>query len=239
MRSPSHVLVTRPQGQQQALVNALKQSGYDVSHMPALEISATTLSAAERQLLLNIDHYHAVIFISRNAAEFALRALEQLWPQWPVGVLWLAVGEATASELRAAGLTPQAPQQGFNSEALLAMPCLQTAALAQQKVLLLRGEGGRELLAPTLRERAAQLDELVLYQRHCPASVNWPDKHVDVLMVTSQQSWQCMAASVPKGCRIIAGSERIATLIRAEGFDVHAASSPHDEDMLVALQNLS
>ncbi len=238
MTTPAHVLVTRPQGQQQPLLDALQQRGYRASHCPALVIAPCTPTATERQCLLNLDHYHAVIFISRNAAELGVQQLQDLWPQWPVGVLWLAVGEATARVLRQAGLSPEHPGEGFNSEALLAMPCLQAVALRERKVLLLRGEGGRELLTPELRRRAAGIDEVVLYRRHCPAQIIWPSQPVDIVMVTSQQSWECIQTKVPTTCRVLAGSERIAALIRAQGFDVIAARSPHDEDMLDALQRL-
>lgn len=238
MTPPCHVLVTRPEGQQQRLVSALEQAGYRVSHQPALEIVALAPTSAERQSLLDIDQYHAVIFISRNAAELGVAQLQDYWPQWPVDVQWLAVGDATAQELIQAGLTPQRPAAGFNSEALLAMPCLQADALRHQRVLLVRGEGGREVLAPVLRERAERLDEIVLYRRQCPASVVWPDAPVDVVMITSQQSWECMASAVPKQCCVLAGSERIAGLIRDQGFTVHAAASPHDDDMLAALAQL-
>ena len=229
----SHVLVTRPAGQQHKLVSLLEQQGYRVSHAPALAIETLPLSLDERGYLLNIDQYHAVIFISRNAAEFALSLLDELWPQWPAGVHWLAVGEATARLLQQAGLTPEYPRQGFNSEALLAMPCLND--LADRKVLLCRGEGGRELLAPVIRQRAERLDEVVLYRRCCDSNFRWPATAVDVVMVTSEQGWDCIAARVPKRCRVIAGSARIAARIAADGYRVTAAASPHDEDMCRAL----
>lgn len=231
-----HVLITRPNGQHQALASALQQQGYAVTHSPALAIEQTFLSAAERGFLLNLDSYHAVIFISRNAADYALSILHDFWPQWPVGVHWLAVGEATAHVLQEAGITPDHPDQGFNSEALLAMPSLQD--LHNKKVLLLRGEGGRELLAPVIRARADALDEVVLYRRLCDSHFAWPVERVDAVMVTSQQSWECIASNVPADCAVIAGSERIAEIIRADGFTVVAAASPHDADMLSAIQNV-
>ena len=229
-----HVLITRPNGQHQNLASALQHQGYAVTHSPALAIEETFLSAAERGFLLNLDSYHAVIFISRNAADYALSVLQDVWPQWPVGVHWLAVGEATAQVLQDAGMTPDHPDEGFNSEALLAMPCLQN--LRDKKVLLLRGEGGRELLAPVIRQRADALDEVVLYRRRCDSHFAWPTERVDAAMVTSQQSWECIARNVPADCLVIAGSERIAAIIRADGFSVVAAASPHDADMLSALQ---
>lgn len=234
-RPIKHVLVTRPQGQQQTLLDGLRQIDVEVSYSPSLSIAATALTATDRGCLANIDQYHAVVFISRNAAEFALAHLDAMWPQWPVGVHWLAVGEATAATLSDAGLQPEHPPEGFNSEALLAMPVLQT--LTDKKILLLRGDGGREVLAPTLRQRAEQLDEVVLYRRACSPDFKWPSRAVDAVMVTSQQGWECIIESVPKTCLVIAGSERIAEQVRAAGFDATAAASPHDRDMLAALSD--
>lgn len=113
-RSPLHVLVTRPDGQQQALVRALTEAGFAVSQQSSLCIEPLELSATERNLLLNLDQYHAV-FVSTNAARLALQALDALWPQWPVGVHWLAVGPATAEVLSAAGMAAELPRTGFDS----------------------------------------------------------------------------------------------------------------------------
>lgn len=231
--TPCHVLVTRPAGQQQALASMLEQAGVQVSWQPSLVIEALPLSPAEQACLEHLDRYHAVVLISRNAADIAMPLLRQRWPAWPAGVHWLAVGEATARVLRDAGLSPESPAAGFNSEALLAMPMLND--LAGKRVLLLRGEGGRELLAPTLRTRAEALDEIVLYRRSCDTRFRWPAEPVDVVMVTSQQGWECIAGRVPRHCVVIAGSARIAALVAAQGFTVRAAASPHDEDMLDAL----
>lgn len=232
--NPHHVLVTRPDGQQQALVALLEQDGFQVSHLPALVIEPLPLSTEAQDCLAHLDRYHVVVLISRNAADIALSLLRPHWANWPAGVHWLAVGEATAQALQAVGLTAERPAEGFNSEALLAMPLLQD--LAGRRVLLLRGEGGREVLAPAIRARAEALDEIALYRRACNAHFAWPAMPVQAVMATSQQGWECIAAQVPRDCCVIAGSARIAALIAAEGYTVRAAASPHDEDMRAALR---
>ena len=56
-----------------------------------------------------------------------------------------------------------------DSEALLALPRLaETLEVAAPKALILRGEGGREYLADTLRCRGVQVDSLELYRRYLP-----------------------------------------------------------------------
>lgn len=231
-RSSLHVLVTRPDGQQQTLVRALTEAGFAVSHQSALCIEPLELSAAGRKLLLNLDQYHAVFFVSTNAARLALQALDALWPQWPVGVHWLAVGPATAELLSAAGMAAELPRTGFDSEAVLELDCLRD--LPGKRVLICRGDGGRELVAETLQRRGAEVDVLPLYRRICNAAFVWPADPVDLLLVTSLQSWQCISGRVPASCQVVAASDRIAEVI-AGAHPVIVAASARDQDMLAAV----
>jgi uroporphyrinogen-III synthase len=184
------VLVTRPRGQQQALMDALRQAGYQPLHSPALHIEPLPVSDTTRRVLMDLDLFHAVFFASSNAARLALAAMADIWPQWPVGVHWLAVGKATAAEITRWHLQPTVPDGGFNSEAVLSLLCLQQ--LTEKKVLLCRGDSGRELLAQTLAERGAEVVTLPFYRRlpcaafHCPAQCNW-------VMVTSVESWRAIS----------------------------------------------
>ena len=96
----------------------------------------------------------------------ALQQLDRHWPQLP----WFSVGAATAQILADHDLTVHYPQTGDDSEALLALPALREAiARPEARVLILRGEGGRELLAERLREQGASVDYLELYRRTLPA----------------------------------------------------------------------
>lgn len=235
-RSPLHVLVTRPEGQQQALVRALVEAGFTVSHQSALSIEPLDLSAAERSLLLHLDQYHAVFFVSTNAARLALSALDELWPQWPVGVHWLAVGPATAELLSAAGMAAELPRTGFDSEAVLELDCLRD--LPGKRVLICRGDGGRELVAETLQRRGAEVDVLALYRRICNGGFAWPAEPVDAVLVTSLQGWECIADKVPPACNVVVASERIGAAIGAARRVVVAASA-RDQDMLAALMTLA
>src|SRR5690554_7923385 len=93
---PLHVLVTRPEGQQHALVVAVQLAGFQVSQQSAVCVAPLELAPPARPLLLDIDQYLAVFFVSAIAARFALDILTSFWPQWPVRVNWFAVGPATA-----------------------------------------------------------------------------------------------------------------------------------------------
>tara|TARA_R110001606_G_scaffold1937_17_gene7960 strand:- start:29455 stop:30156 length:702 start_codon:yes stop_codon:yes gene_type:complete len=229
----SRVLITRPDGQIEGLARRLRAAGHEPVMSPALLISPLPLGDADRRRVLDLDLYHAVFFVSANAAAHGLAAIADLWPQWPVGVHWLAVGEATAAVLRDAGLTPQLPERGFNSEAVLALPCL--ADVNERSILICRGESGRDWLAARLRERGARVDVLPCYQRRANPAFAWPDG-TGTVMVTSVEGWLAMAARVPASARVIAAGERIAARVReAHPGPVVVAASAHDIDMVAAL----
>ncbi|MGP1664854.1 MAG: uroporphyrinogen-III synthase, partial [Rhodanobacter sp.] len=110
--------------------------------------------------------YCAVIVVSKPAARLGVQRLERHWPRLP----WFSVGAATAQVLADQGLDVHYPPSGDDSEALLALPALREAvARTDARVLILRGEGGRELLAERLREQGASVDYLELYRRFLPA----------------------------------------------------------------------
>ena len=90
--------------------------------------------------------------------------------QWPPHLLPAAIGQGTVRALAAHGVHGCiAPEQRFDSEALLALPELQAERVAGQRVLILRGDGGRELLAETLSARGALVDLVSCYRRLPPS----------------------------------------------------------------------
>ena len=83
---------------------------------------------------------------------------------------WFTVGEATARILQGCGLRVTFPASGDDSEALLGLPALcEAIARPEPRVLIVRGVGGRELLAERLAEQGASVDYLELYRRYLPA----------------------------------------------------------------------
>ena len=160
------VLLTRPAEESQALAASLSEAGIFSSSMPLLDIEPLPVTPEQQAVFGNLRCYCAVIVVSKPAARLALQHLDQHWSQLP----WFSVGAATAQVLADHGLDVHYPQAGDDSEALLALPALREAiACPGARVLILRGEGGRELLAERLREQGASVDYLELYRRLLPA----------------------------------------------------------------------
>ena len=160
------VLLTRPAEESATLAATLSEAGIYSSSLPLLDIEPLPITPERQAVLRDLGRYCAVIVVSKPAARLALQQLDQARPH----LRWFSVGAATAQVLADRGLDVHYPQTGDDSEALLQLPALREAiARPDARVLILRGEGGRELLAERLREQGASVDYLELYRRFLPA----------------------------------------------------------------------
>lgn len=151
------VLVTRPREQSRELVEAIRNAGGIAIAFPVIEIVPRPGEDVARDAAALPDP-DIVVYVSTNAVEhgFALHADRD--------ARVAAIGPATAAAIeRAGGRVDIRSEQGFDSEALL-----ETEALLEvdgKRVRIVRGEGGRELLGDSLRERGAEVDYLAVYRR--------------------------------------------------------------------------
>ena len=244
------VLVTRPVGQAQGLVRALVEAGCEpVHHQPMLELAPLDeLAAEQRQHLLDLDLYQHIIFISANAVRFGLERIDDYWPQLPAGLIWYAIGGTTASLLQERGLSPLVPAQEINSEGLLDLA--QLKGVSGQRVLIVKGVGGRETLRETLSQRGAKVDELACYHRICPKMAPGALADIlsreatDVVMISSGEGLSNMLTLLSdkessnfRDIGLVVPSPRVAALARQAGFnDVVTAANASDAAMLQALQ---
>jgi uroporphyrinogen-III synthase len=161
-----HVLVTRPAGQAAHLAEALAAHGAQPVLLPVLAIGEVEDPAPLLDAAIHLDDYDWAVFVSPNAVEKGL-AVILAHRAWPAGLRAATVGRSSEQALAAFGVgNVVAPRERFDSEALLELPELQD--VAGKRVLVFRGDGGRELLAETLRERGARVDYLTCYRRSRP-----------------------------------------------------------------------
>ena len=100
------------------------------------------------------------------------------------------VGRGSARELEHFGIENViVPTGRFDSEALLERPELQR--VAGNKIVIFRGDGGRELLGDTLKSRGAEIEYAECYRRVRPCADvtpllrRWARGEVDIVSVTS------------------------------------------------------
>ena len=165
--SDLRVLITRPQHQHASLCSAIEDNGGEAKHFPLFAIEAVSEPILVQQIktkVENLDNYQLVIFISTNAVKFGALWINDYWQRFPLGVSVLAIGPSTARkvsiELNCAVVNSDA---GASSEDILLLDEL--GDISGGKVAIVRGIGGRELLAERLRQRGAEVDYIEVYRR--------------------------------------------------------------------------
>jgi len=160
-----NVLVTRPAHQADTLCGLIEQQGWGAVRFPTLDIVALESNKTRIQLE-SLSQWDWLIFISTNAVNFALRANNGKIEVFKACSI-AAVGKATGKALKQAGLSVDLlPDSQFNTEGLLASTCMMQ--VKGKKCLIVRGQGGRETLADSLRERGAMVDYMEVYSRVIP-----------------------------------------------------------------------
>lgn len=243
------VLVTRPAHQAERLCQLIGAAGGHAIRFPVLAIAPPLDAQPARALVRRLAQYDLALFVSPNAVELGLDLIESQGGL-PPGLRLAVVGEGSARALRARlGRGPDMqPTERFDSEGLLALSALQQ--VAGWHIAIFRGDGGRELLGETLRQRGATVDYAEVYRRVRPApdraalSVQLHEGAVDVVTVTSSEGLRNLLelAGADNAVRLrrlplVVVSERTAELARALGFlqPARIAAQASDEGLVEAL----
>ena len=159
------VLVTRPEHQAQRLAELIRSLGGEPLLFPAMEIVALP-DEATTTALKRLAQFDLAIFTSPNAARMAMRCIGQAGGL-PARLRIAALGPGTAAELKKSGVREMiTPEANFDSEALL--DALSGLQFAGKRVVIFRGQGGREWLGESLRQRGAVLEYVECYRRARP-----------------------------------------------------------------------
>jgi len=242
------VLVTRPEQQSEGLCDLIQAAHGRPIRFPAIEILGPADKHAARAALKGASRADVLIFVSANAVQYAFPLLPG---QLPLDMDIAAVGSATARALAGSGLDPTLVPQRMDSEGLLALPALQD--VGGKSVYILRGNGGRELLSQTLRERGAEVCQVEVYRRELPqrraAAANlvrgW-GQLVQVVIATSNAIVDNLysllgdeGAEHLRTTPMVVVSQRMAEYVIERGCEnVHVANSATDADLLATLCEL-
>ena len=255
--SDLRVLVTRPLHQHASLCSAIEDNGGEAKHFPLFAIEPVNEPILVQQIktkVENLDNYQLIIFISTNAVKFGALWINDYWQRFPVGVGVLAMGPSTARkvsiELDCGVVTSDA---GASSEDILLLDEL--ADISGSKVAIVRGIGGRELLAESLRQRGAEVDYIEVYRR-MPTQKSGEElatvlrqENINIFVVTSGESLARLdrlikdtvqLAYTIRSIPIIVPSNRVAKDAAQLGYTkVKLALGADDEAIINALQEIA
>jgi len=246
----SRLIVTRPLARSDQLYNqlaALTAGKIECRQLPLISIKPVNFIPPE---LSGLD---GIIFISGNAVRhffdsflrdkiIADSSARNLKSHMPDNLQYLAVGESTARQIKQYGLSRVDFPRQMNAEGLLQLP--QLHAISGQRWLLVKGDGGRKIIAETLVERGAQVIELDVYQRKLPdlesqAAVISAQPTDPTWLVTSAEALnhlhRILGLTRKPGhqTKVIISSDRLALLAKQKGFTIIAQSSGASESQLI------
>ena len=245
-----NILVTRPSPAGEMLVSRLRALGQVAWSFPLIEFTPGRELNTLPERLSALGEDYMVFALSQHAVTFAHAHLQQTHAYWPLQPRYFAIGRTTALALHtASGIEVRYPLDQEISEVLLQLPELQN--IQGKRALILRGNGGRELLGETLVARGAQVEFCECYQRcgklydGAQEAMRWHTRGVDTIVVTSGEMLQQLFTLIPLWyrenwllrCRLLVVSERLANLARELGWqDIQVAENADNDALLRALQ---
>ena len=212
------ILVTRPSPAGEELVSRLRTLGQVAWHFPLIEFSPGRQLPQLADQLAALGESDLLFALSQHAVAFAQSQLHQQDRKWPRLPDYFAIGRTTALALHTvSGQKILYPQDREISEVLLQLPELQN--IAGKRALILRGNGGRELIGDTLTARGAEVTFCEMLLQLWSLIPQWYREH-----------WLLH-------CRLLVVSERLAKLARELGWqDIKVADNADNDALLRALQ---
>lgn len=250
------VVITRPLAQAGAFATQVTAIGRMPVIFPLLEIAPVADSAELQRVLSVLERYALVVFVSPNAIDAAF----QFIPSWPQAVAIGIVGEGSRLALQRHGVddvhaTIHAPRNSERMDSEELFKALDPDALHGKRVLIVRGQAGRDFLTDMLRARQVEVDHVTAYQRLLPQVDAEKAAHLRSLIeagsewvVTSSEALrnlrQITADALGEDCvaklqrnEIIVSHQRIAETAHSLGFSHVTMTGSGDERLIAALQS--
>lgn len=196
------VILTRPGAANDRLADLLAADGITAWRWPAFSITLPEDEALVAERFANLDDVDMVVMASPSAV-----AAVAHWVQtWPKHIRLATVGEGTAKVIRAAWgpeveiVYPKGDAEFSGSEALFE---LLRHTEVPRRVLIARGQTGREWLSEQLIELGADVERLACYVR------------VPIELAPEQLAALVRAVQGPSPIVYITSTDSVATLLHA------------------------
>lgn len=254
-RTNRPVVITRPLAQATPLAQQVTAIGREAIVFPLLEILPLPDSLSLTTTLATLERFAMVAFVSPNAIDAAFAHITKWPPHLPLAV----VGEGSKAALAQHGLTAAnatiiSPLDRQRTDSQTLLEALDLEALRGKKVLIVRGETGRELLADALRENGIDVEQLAAYRRKAPV-LDGARRNTLLRLLDTSADWVITSSEALRYLlqmvREVAGDDgvvklqqhnfiiphiRIAETAHALGFTHVTQTGSGDEQLIAALQ---
>ena len=254
------VVITRPLAQTEALAQSVTAAGREAIVFPLLEIHPLKDQTLLRAVLKDLSGYAMVAFVSPNAIDAAFSVLGGLSLGWPRRVALAVMGEGSRQALAKHGVTQDdatiiSPLDPRRTDSHTLLQALDLHALEGKRVLIVRGESGRELLADALHAAGVKVRQVTAYRRAAPvlddagrtrlrqlldARNDWvvtSSEALRILMQMVKQIAGTIGVAKMQQKKIIVPHARIAEAAQMLGFKDIVLAGSGDEQLLAALQS--
>lgn len=248
MTAPT-LLVTRPRPQCAGWLARLAALGVSAVALPLIEILPARETGPVQAAWAALPAADLAVFVSPNAVEHFFAHASGAWP---AQTLAACVGPGSAQALVERGVPavqivqPAADAASLDSEHLWEQ-LSPRRDWHGARVLLLRGDGGREWLAERLTEAGAQVEAVTVYHRTGPRFSAAEQAQLDAVLAHPQgYVWLFSSAEAVGhlrgrplvGQRAIATHPRIADAALAAGFAPVVLARPDPEAVTQALKRV-
>lgn len=250
------VVVTRPLNQAGPLAQKLAAAGREAVVFPLLVIEPLHDPHALRAAIERLADFAMVAFVSPNAID----AMFAMQPSWPRDIVFAVVGEGSRQALARHGMTEHnatviSPRDPERTDSQTLLEVLDLERLKGRKVLIVRGETGRELLGDALRAAGVNVTQVAAYRRGAPVlddarrtllaqliarPCDWIITSSEALRILLEQAGEVAGeAGVARILRqhLIVPHIRIQETAQALGFNDISLTGSGDERLLAALQS--
>ncbi len=215
---------------------------------PLLGIAPIDDEAPLQSVVDRLDDFDLAFFVSPNAVRHALDVVLSR-RAWPVGLPVATVGGGSERALRERGFNKViAPSSGFDTESVIALPEFLPGAVAGKRVVIFRGDGGRELLGQYLLDHGASVEHVSVYHRFCPQADAQPlielagKGNLDAILLTSSEGVRYLAGLLGDGGAVVLGTTvfvphtRIADFCLDAGFENVVLTDAGDDGLMAGLR---
>ena len=269
--SNAPVILTRPTKQSQEFAEQLRLLGRDAEIFPLFEIEmsdAADAIVALDQVLHQLTQFSMVIFVSPNAVDAMMQRASVLQVSLPSTLSLGVMGMGSLAALARYDVTTENTPiiyprniEKTDSESFFEELALHPIGeqLRGQRVLLIRGESGRDFLAEALRAIGALVQQVSAYRRVIPELTTARQQRLSELLLDAEQlphTWVVTSSTVlhtmltwaqqldlenavvkMQQQRLYVPHVRIAETAKELGFTSITLTASGDEKLLLALQS--